>query len=106
MQTKSTTTRPAPTETPATPFIFEWYTNKIQRDLQELYREDVKQRQMIVEVIEEMTDSNLFWRLISSYDDAVMERGEAGSEEKHNLLMALLARVYIAGTCRGGRLLF
>lgn len=86
------------TPPPTPPPVFEWYENRIEEGLSKLYRVDVCQRQKIVEIIREFEDSTMFWSLIAKWDDAYA--AEKVDEAKHQVLMALLARVYIAGTLR------
>lgn len=92
-----------PKDNPAQPFIFEWYENRIERDLQILYRHDLAERQKIVEIIDEMHDSNLFWKLSAAYENAV--ETTADPTVKAQALDAFLARIYIAGSLRGFRVL-
>ena len=79
--------------------IFEWYENRIESDLQRLYRAHANERQYVSEIIEELNDSNMFWKLHASYTNA--SEGSKKEDDGHDALMALLARVYIAGSLRG-----
>ena len=104
MHTRKSVAEPAQSKnTPSPqPNVFEWYENRIEEGLAKLYRVDVAQRQKIVEIIRELEDSTMFWGLLGKWGDttevAQREKSEPG---EHEALMALLARIYIAGTLRG-----
>jgi hypothetical protein len=83
----------------SSPAVFEWYENRVEEGLAKLYHVDVSQRQKIVGVIREMDDSTLFSKLRSHYTDA--QEAATDDETREDALMALLARIYIAGTLRG-----
>jgi hypothetical protein len=84
------------------PTIFEWYENHIEEGLAKLYRVDVAQREKIVAIIRELDDSTMFWSLMTKWEDATeIAKREKDEPAEHEALMALLARVYIAGTLRG-----
>ena len=79
--------------------IFEWYDNEVEESLAKLYRVDITQRQRIVEIIGAMRDSNLFWKMMNAYDGALDEaEAKENVPGKRDVLLALLARMYIAGS--------
>lgn len=82
------------------PAVFEWYENRIEESLQGVYQHDRADRQKIVEVIEELNDSNMFWKLMAAYTNEA-EAAENDPVRQNDALMAILARLYIAGTMRG-----
>ena len=89
--------------TPAQPqpksvVVFEWYDNRVQTALERLHRDDLAQRQKILNIIEELKDARLFWKLLAKYHLAVETQGAGAGNDA---LLALLARIYIAGTERG-----
>ena len=77
------------------PAIFEWYENRVEEGLGKLYISDQPKRQIIVGVIRDMKDSALFWKLYSSFQDSYDEAKD--DDAKHDVVMAFMARVYIAG---------
>jgi hypothetical protein len=81
------------------PFIFEWCDNQVQKSFQILQANDLSHRHSIIEILEEMHDSRTFRSLMDGYNCAVEEAVEDDTTKK-KALMALLARVYIAGTLR------
>jgi len=82
------------------PKIFEWYQNRIEDGLQAVYQRDCTERQKIAEIIQEMNDSNMFWKLMAAYTTEI-EAVPSDYDRSNDALKALLARIYIAGTLRG-----
>ena len=83
---------------PKSAAVFEWYDNRVQMGLERLHRDDLAQRQKILNIIEELKDARLFWKLLAKYHLAVETQGAGAGNDA---LLALLARIYIAGTERG-----
>ncbi len=79
--------------------IFEWADNSVQESLKRLRKGETEYdgKQKIGEIMDEVANSHLFWKMHAQYETAHDECKGDGSKEI-NVLLALLARMYIAGS--------
>lgn len=87
---------------PDQPFTpFPWHDNRFQEALQSLHDVEPAAQQVLVETMAEIRRSNLFWKLMTSYSDA-MKEAKGNSRDELHVELAMFARMYLAGTQRGG----
>lgn len=81
--------------------IFTWHENRVQAALQKLHNVEPGARQVILETMSELQNSNLFWKLYSPFGDAMEAAGNDG-KRRFQVELAMFARIFLAGTERGG----
>ena len=84
--------------------FFEWYDNRLHQGLTDVYRHDISGRQKLAEIVQELQDSEAFWKLLVAYEDEV-DSAKEDRDRSFAALLALLARVYAAGSLRGCRVI-
>ncbi len=85
------------------PEAFPWHENRVQKALQQLAVDEPKMPQQIVEIMNQIEGSHLFWTMNASYTDAI-ERHKGDAEMANRVFVAMLARFYVAGSLHGNRI--
>lgn len=81
--------------------MFEWQDNRCEKALRTVWKYDISNRQKLVMVARDLEASETYWRLMAKFTDAF--DAAKGRGDEGNVLLALLARVYAAGTMNGYR---